>query len=39
MFISSTMVREIALLGGDVSKFVSPRVLTNLAKKTAAQNN
>ncbi|HEY8855765.1 MAG TPA: pantetheine-phosphate adenylyltransferase [Rugosibacter sp.] len=39
MFISATMVREIALLGGDVSKFVSPQVLANLAKKTAAQNN
>ncbi len=38
MFISSTMVREIALFGGDVSKFVSPQVLANLAKKTAAQN-
>jgi len=26
MFISATLVREIALLGGDVSKFVDPRV-------------
>lgn len=34
MFISSTMVREIALLGGDVSKFVQAPVLAQLAKKT-----
>jgi len=26
MFISATLVREIALLGGDVSKFVDPIV-------------
>ncbi|MBH1974991.1 MAG: pantetheine-phosphate adenylyltransferase, partial [Rhodocyclales bacterium] len=36
MFISSTMVREIALLGGDVSKFVQAPVLAELAKKTMA---
>ncbi len=36
MFISSTMVREIALLGGDVSKFVQAPVLAQLAKKTLA---
>lgn len=33
MFISATLVREIALLGGDVSKFVHPRVAARLAKK------
>lgn len=27
IFISSTLVREIALLGGDISKFVPPNVL------------
>jgi pantetheine-phosphate adenylyltransferase len=32
-FISSTFVREIALLGGDVSKFVSPYVQQQLASK------
>jgi pantetheine-phosphate adenylyltransferase len=33
MFISATMVREIASLGGDVSKFVQPMVGARLAKK------
>lgn len=33
MFISATMVREIASLGGDVSKFVQPTVGARLAKK------
>jgi pantetheine-phosphate adenylyltransferase len=33
MFISATMVREIALLGGDVSKFVQPRVVRRLQEK------
>jgi pantetheine-phosphate adenylyltransferase len=32
-FISATMVREIALLGGDVSKFVQPLVKERLAAK------
>ena len=32
MFVSATMVREIARLGGDVSKFVQPAVLTRLMK-------
>jgi pantetheine-phosphate adenylyltransferase len=36
MFISATLVREIALLGGDVSKFVDPRVEARLRKKSAA---
>ncbi len=33
MFISATMVREIARLGGDVSKFVQPLVLARLQEK------
>ena len=37
MFISATLVREIALLGGDVSKFVDPRVEARLKAKAAAQ--
>ena len=36
MFISATLVREIALLGGDVSKFVHPLVGAKLAAKVAA---
>ena len=37
MFISATLVREIALLGGDVSKFVDPRVEARLRRKVSAQ--
>jgi pantetheine-phosphate adenylyltransferase len=33
MFISATLVREIATLGGDVSKFVHPAVQAKLAAK------
>jgi pantetheine-phosphate adenylyltransferase len=33
MFISATMVREIASLGGDVSKFVHPMVVQRMAEK------
>ena len=33
MFISATLVREIATLGGDVSKFVDPLVRAKLAAK------
>jgi pantetheine-phosphate adenylyltransferase len=33
MFISATLVREIATLGGDVSKFVHPAVRARLAAK------
>ncbi len=33
MFISSTLVREIALLGGDVSEFVPPVVAQALIKR------
>ena len=32
-FISSTLVREVASLGGDVSRFVPPTVLQELLKK------
>ena len=34
-FISGTFVREIATLGGDVSKFVAPLVLRRLAERVA----
>jgi len=33
MFISATIVREISILGGDVSKFVPPLVAKRLAAK------
>ncbi|MGH8736918.1 MAG: pantetheine-phosphate adenylyltransferase [Burkholderiales bacterium] len=33
MFISATLVREIAVLGGDVSKFVHPLVRAKLSEK------
>ena len=36
MFISATMVREIARLGGDVSKFVNPSIQKRLRAKTTA---
>ena len=32
MFISATMVREIASLGGDVSPFVNPAVLDRISR-------
>jgi pantetheine-phosphate adenylyltransferase len=35
-FISGTFVREIATMGGDVSKFVFPSVEKWLAQKTSA---
>jgi pantetheine-phosphate adenylyltransferase len=34
MFISATIVREIAMFGGDVSRFVPPQVLVRLQAKT-----
>ncbi len=37
-FISSTFVREIATLGGDVSQFVSPHVLSCLREKLKASS-
>jgi pantetheine-phosphate adenylyltransferase len=36
MFISATMVREIATLGGDVSLFVSPGVVARIARLRGA---
>jgi pantetheine-phosphate adenylyltransferase len=33
MFVSATIVREISILGGDVSKFVPPPVASRLAAK------
>jgi pantetheine-phosphate adenylyltransferase len=39
MFISATMVREIASLGGDVSKFVQPQVAARLAKKVNSHSS
>ena len=35
-FISSSFVREIATLGGEVDKFVSPQVLERLMRKVAS---
>ena len=35
LFISATLVREIAMFGGDVSKFVSPLVAERLKSKSA----
>lgn len=37
MFISATMVREIASLGGDVSLFVNPLVVPRMKAKAQAQ--
>ena len=37
MFISATIVREIATLGGDISPFVNPRLLAQL--RSRAQRN
>jgi pantetheine-phosphate adenylyltransferase len=37
LFVSSTMVREIARFGGDVSSFVSPPVAARLAAKFDAR--
>lgn len=36
-FVSSRFVKEIARLGGDISPFVSPRVLAEMMAKLAAQ--
>jgi pantetheine-phosphate adenylyltransferase len=36
MFISATLVREIATFGGDVSKFVHPLVEARLKEKVAS---
>jgi pantetheine-phosphate adenylyltransferase len=37
MFISATLVREIAVLGGDVSEFVHPKVAKRLKEKSGKQ--
>jgi len=37
MFISATLVREIAALGGDIAKFVHPAVARRLLAKAKAQ--
>jgi pantetheine-phosphate adenylyltransferase len=37
MFISATLVREIAILGGDVSEFVHPKVAQRLKEKSGRQ--
>ncbi len=39
LFMSSTIVREIASLGGDVSSFVSPEVEARLAAKFGARSS
>jgi len=36
-FISATMVREIAVLGGDVSKFVQPKVFERLRQQISGK--
>ena len=36
MFISATLVREIAMLGGDVTEFVHPTVAKRLKEKSTA---
>jgi pantetheine-phosphate adenylyltransferase len=36
-FVSGTFVREIATLGGDVSKFVSPSVLARLQHRVQSE--
>jgi pantetheine-phosphate adenylyltransferase len=37
LFVSSTLVREIATLGGEVEKFVSPKVQARLLAKVRGQ--
>ena len=37
-FVSGTFVREIAVLGGDVSKFVAPAILARLKARVAQQS-
>jgi len=38
-FVSATLVREIAMLGGDVSQFVSPIVQARLTEKLRQRTN
>jgi pantetheine-phosphate adenylyltransferase len=35
IFISGTLVREIAMFGGDISRFVPPTVVPHLLRKVA----
>lgn len=37
MFVSASIVREIARFGGDVSQFVHPAVATRLSAKARAE--
>lgn len=37
LFISSSLVREVASLGGDVSRFVHPHVASRISHKLASQ--
>ena len=37
MFVSATLVREIALMGGDIAQFVSPLVGAKVAAKLREQ--
>lgn len=39
MFVSSSLVREVGLLGGDVSNFVSPLVKTRIMQRVAERNS
>ncbi|HEY3327012.1 MAG TPA: pantetheine-phosphate adenylyltransferase [Novimethylophilus sp.] len=39
MFVSASLVREIAQLGGDVGKFVSPLILSRIAAKIGSTEN
>ena len=39
MFISATMVREIARLGGDIEKFVQPQVIDRLQRKFSSKQS
>ena len=39
LFISASLVREIAVLGGDVSKFVSPLIQQHLQRKIRLSNS
>jgi len=39
LFISASLVREIAVLGGDVSKFVSPLIQQHLQRKIRLPNS
>jgi pantetheine-phosphate adenylyltransferase len=36
-YLSASLVREIASLGGDIAQFVAPQVLTALQRKLASQ--